>query len=278
MTGLKRLKQTIKQGSYDLVIDAHNSLRTFYLKLFLKARRVTFKKYSLRKFLLVRFKINLMKDLPPIAKRYIDILNPLLNNPVEFSNLLPEIHTDNTSKLKVEKILQGLKIPTGSKLICICPASIHFTKTYPAEQYAELIQKFDSENFAFLLTGKGNDRKIIEEIISVTGKNVYDLCDKLNIHELTEIMKLSDLVICGDTGPMHIAEGLNKPLIMLAGSSVKEFGFYPQNINAVVLENNNLTCRPCSHIGRNNCPKVHFKCMREIKPKDLYELAVKLIT
>jgi heptosyltransferase-2 len=154
---------------------------------------------------------------------------------------------------------------------------MHFTKTYPARQYAELIQKFDGENFSFLLTGRGNDKRIIEEILSVTGKNVYDLCDKLNIHELKEIMKLSDLVICGDTGPMHIAEGLNKPLMMLAGSSVKEFGFYPQNKKTVVLENNNLTCRPCSHIGRNNCPKVHFKCMIGITPDEVFNTAKKLL-
>jgi len=68
---------------------------------------------------------------------------------------------------------------------------------------------------------------------------------------------------------MHIAEAFNIPVVMMAGSSVKEFGFYPQNEKAVVLENNSLTCRPCSHYGKPTCPKGHFKCMREISPEEV---------
>lgn len=273
--GLKQLKTQLKQSSYDLVIDAHNNLRTFYLKLFLTAQKLTFKKYSVRKFLFVRFKLNLMKKLPTIAQRYINILSPLLSRHEENFDLLPEICADDTSKQKAGNILGALNIPAGRKLICICPASMHFTKTYPVENYIELIEKFDRDKFAFILAGKGNDKKSIEKIVSSFKDNVYDLCDKLNIPELTVVMKRCDLVICGDTGPMHIAEGLDKPLIVLAGSSVKEFGFYPQGINSVVLENNNLNCRPCSHIGRDYCPKGHFKCMNEISPGEVYLTAMK---
>lgn len=276
--GLKQLKKQIRKSSYDLIIDVHNSLRTFYSKLFLKARKLTFRKYSFRKFLLVRFRINLMKELPPIAQRYIDILNPLLSKPLNINNLIPDIYTDITCKQEAESLIKGLNIPPGRKLICICPASMHFTKTYPVENHIELIKKFDQDKFAFILAGKGNDKRIIEEIKSSSNENVYNLCDKLNIMELSEMMKKCDLVIGGDTGPMHIAEALKKPLIILAGSSVKEFGFYPQNENAFVLENNNLRCRPCSHYGKPKCPKGHFKCMKEIRPEDVYELAVKLIT
>jgi ADP-heptose:LPS heptosyltransferase len=83
-------------------------------------------------------------------------------------------------------------------------------------------------------------------------------------------MKISRLVISGDTGPMHIAEALNAPLIVIMGSSVREFGFYPSSEKSVVIENAGLSCRPCSHIGKEKCPKGHFKCMLEIKPEAVY--------
>ena len=87
--------------------------------------------------------------------------------------------------------------------------------------------------------------------------------------EVYELMKRCSFVICGDTGPMHAAEAAGIPIVMLSGSSVREFGFYPQSKNAIILENNELNCRPCSHIGRSSCPKGHFKCMREINPIEI---------
>lgn len=264
-SSLKSLKDNIKKNKYDLIIDAHNKLNTFYLRLFLSGEKLKLKKYSIRKFLLVNFKINLMKNLPPIANRYINIIK-------EDSALrVPEIETDFEASKKISGFLNSLNIQNNKNLICIVPSSKHYTKTYPPEMYAELINQPGNKQNIFLLTGKGNDKFSIETIIAKTGNNVYNLCDKFNIPEITELMKRCSLVITGDTGPMHIAEAAGTPIIMLAGSSVKEFGFYPQSSNAVVLENDSLSCRPCSHIGRDNCPKGHFLCMRAITPGTIKE-------
>jgi ADP-heptose:LPS heptosyltransferase len=261
-----------------LVFDLHNNLRTFYLKLFLrfKTNLFVFKKYSFRKFLLVKFKINLMKDLPPIAERYISTLSDLKEINLIQNDLQPEIFTNPEAEKKTGEILNELKIPNGKKLVCLVPGTKHFTKTYPAECYIELINKLGND-YSFLLTGKGNDKNIIDKIKSGTGKNVYDLCDKLSLLELAAIMKKCALVISGDTGPMHIAEAAGVPLIMIAGSSVREFGFYPQSENSSVIENKGLSCRPCSHIGRESCPKEHFKCMKEIKPFQVLSLSQNIL-
>jgi len=270
--GLKNLKKLIKNNSYDLIVDAHNNLRTFYLLLFSGTKILKFKKYSLRKFLLVNFKINLMKKLPPISERYIQTLNKMRDKRADKYNIIPEIYTDENSRQKADSMFKELNIPADSKLICIIPGTKHFTKTYPAEYFAELINQFDT-SYRFLLVGKGNDKINIDIIKSKTSNKVFDLYDKLSVLELAEVMKRCSLVISGDTGPMHIAESLNIPLIMIAGSSVKEFGFYPQSKNSVVIENEGLRCRPCSHIGRSECPLKHFKCMREIFPSSIFAKA-----
>lgn len=271
--GLKELKKRITSGNYDLIIDAHNNLRTFYLKLFQKAKKLTFKKYSFRKFLLVKFKINLMKQLPPIAKRYCDIIRPLTDKIDDFN---PSIFIDPAAS--GSSVIEHLKNSTAGKiLIGIVPSSNHFTKTYPAEKYIELINSFDKNKYSFYLFGKGSDKQNIDIITKGTGDNVIDLCDMLDIHDLAETMEKCALIISGDTGPMHIAESLNIPLVMLAGSSVKEFGFYPQNSNALVMERDGLSCRPCSHIGKSYCPKDHFKCMNDLTPATVSAKMIKLL-
>ena len=267
--GLKDLKKSVLNEKYDLILDAHNNLRTFYLTLFNGSLKKVFRKYSFRKFLLVKFKLNFMRNLPTISARYCGMIEG--ENP----ELLPEVFTEENTASKIEKLLNEIN-SKKKKLICISPSSNHFTKTYPSECYADVINKL-GEDFLFILTGKGKDLKNINSIISQTGTNVHNFCDKLSLTELAEMIKRCDLFISGDTGPMHIAEALSKKLIMIAGSSVREFGFYPQNSQSVILENNSLKCRPCSHIGRSECPLRHFKCMKEIKAEEVYSSALKLL-
>jgi heptosyltransferase-2 len=71
-------------------------------------------------------------------------------------------------------------------------------------------------------------------------------------------------MISNDSGLMHLGAALNIPLVAIFGSTVEELGFFPNSPKAVVVENHGLYCRPCSHIGRSDCPEKHFRCMREI--------------
>ena len=82
---------------------------------------------------------------------------------------------------------------------------------------------------------------------------------------------------CNDSGLMHTACALKIPVLTFFGSSVKEFGFTPYKNNNLILENNSLTCRPCSHIGRERCPKGHFRCMLEISPEKAFEELITLL-
>jgi lipopolysaccharide heptosyltransferase II len=273
--GLKEFRKKLIAGGYDLVFDLHNNLRTFYLKLALErlARFISLKKYSFRKLMLVKLKINLMKNLPPIYRRYMNTLRKIASIQEDTNKFFrsDSISIDKQAESTVQDILEKNHITSNKRLILILPGSKHFTKTYPAEYYVKLINKLDVNNYNVILAGSKEDSDTIDSIKSFTKNNVFDLCGKLNLLELAGVMKKCQIVIGGDTGPIHIAEALNIPLIMIAGSSVKEFGFYPQSEKAIVLENNNLSCRPCSHIGRDKCPKGHFKCMKEITDGMVWE-------
>jgi ADP-heptose:LPS heptosyltransferase len=72
------------------------------------------------------------------------------------------------------------------------------------------------------------------------------------------------LLITNDSSLLHIAAAVNTPVTAIFGSSVQEFGFTPFRVPAKVVESADVSCRPCSHIGRNHCPKKHFDCMQKI--------------
>jgi heptosyltransferase-2 len=270
-SSLKKLIKQIKQTKYDLIIDAQNNLKSFYIRLLIQGNKLVFNKHSFKKLLLVKFKINLLRNSKPIINRYKSILKDYaLRNEIDATEL-PSVFLNKESEQKIENFLNEISIPKDSKKICIPIVSGHFTKTYPKEYYAELINKF-SANTVFFLIGIERDKNTADYIIENVNKgNAYNLCGSLASEDLVSLLNRCDIIIGGDTGPIHIAESLNKPLIMLAGSSVKEFGFYPQNNKAIVIENNNIKCRPCSHIGKSKCPKGHFKCMKDLYPETVWE-------
>jgi heptosyltransferase-2 len=79
------------------------------------------------------------------------------------------------------------------------------------------------------------------------------------------VLKRSAGLITGDTGVMHMATGLGTPVVAMFGPTVRQFGFFPYNAHASVVERN-LGCRPCTSHGGPECPLEHHLCMREILP------------
>ncbi|UCE05580.1 MAG: glycosyltransferase family 9 protein, partial [bacterium] len=87
----------------------------------------------------------------------------------------------------------------------------------------------------------------------------------LSLLESATLMNHCDLVLTNDSGLMHLATALKKKVVAIFGSTTEELGFFPYTTEHIVIQNNNLNCRPCSHVGRKKCPKGHFKCMKEIE-------------
>ncbi|MGE4318377.1 MAG: glycosyltransferase family 9 protein [Deferribacterales bacterium] len=140
--------------------------------------------------------------------------------------------------------------------ILIHPFASKTTKTYPfIKELAELlVQKGYTPVFAG--DGKAPD---------VTG--AIDKTGKTSIRELFDTIASCEAVITTDSGPMHIAVALNRPTVAIFGSTTKHFGFYPEFSGVKVVENNDLTCRPCHVHGLDACPEGHFRCMKSITPE-----------
>jgi heptosyltransferase-2 len=249
------LKTVISQNKYDFVIDLQNNFRSRSLISGLSCPKVRFKKLTLQKFLLVKLKINLLRNAPPIPERYAESVHGL-----DLDNGGLDLFTNKQPSAS----LNGL-----TNLIGFCPGSRHYTKMWPKEYYIELGEKLIAKGFNIVLFGGKDDRQICQEISSDLSKCI-DLCNDNDILQTAADIKMCSAIVCNDSGLMHAACAVQVPVAVIFGSTVKEFGFAPYKCKNLILENKSLTCRPCSHIGRGSCPKHHFKCMKELTPQLVY--------
>ena len=162
---------------------------------------------------MVNFKINLLKDEPPISERYKRTISKYSQDNEAANSNTPLLYTDPVSERSIDAMINSLGLEKDTSLVCIPAVSAHYTKTYPPEYFAQIINNFPESNAAFFLTGSGNDSVNIQQIKGLTkNQKVYDLCDRLEIEDLISLIKRCSLIICGDTGPMHIAEAFNIPM------------------------------------------------------------------
>jgi len=255
--GSDNLVSKLRDESYDLVLDLQNNLRSYKLTRLLKTRVLKFRKKHLDKFLLVNFKINRLKDAAPIAVRYAESIPGFT---LDEKGL--EIFTNSNQSAREKSI---------SKAIGFCPGSRHFTKMYPEEYFIRLGNLLTSKGYQVILFGGRSDFAVCNRISSSLPGSI-NLCNDNQMLVTACDMQNCLCVVCNDSGLMHLACAVNVPVVTIFGSSVKEFGFFPyRSGKSLILENNFLSCRPCSHIGREECPEKHFKCMREIVPEAVSE-------
>jgi heptosyltransferase-2 len=253
----KELRDYIVKGNYDVIIDLHKNTLSYYCTLFTGTKILRIKKNNLKKLLLVKFKINLLKELIPVFLKYI-------NSCKQYLQL-------NDNSFRTSKLHFLNDRPVKDKYFIIAPCSRHFTKTYPYERFEQIIKSLPDYKIVLVSDNVDSEINLCRQLAEISN-NIINYSGKLNYEVLSNVIYHSELIICNDSGVLHLAEALGKKVICIFGSTVKEFGFYPQLKSSVVFENNSLKCRPCSHIGRNNCPKKHFKCMLDISNSKLISL------
>jgi ADP-heptose:LPS heptosyltransferase len=238
----------LREIGFDVVIDLHRNLRTKILKAILATRNFSFDKLNFEKWLMVNFKLNLLPKLH-IVERYMETVAELdvTNDEEGLDYFLP-------STVSVKNI--------PDHFIAFAIGANHFTKKLPNEKIISICKLI---NKPIVLLGGKEDEQNGDEIAINSGVHVKNFCGKLSLNESAFLIKNSDKVITHDTGLMHIAAAFKKEIISVWGNTIPEFGMTPyygkhQIIN-YTSQISNLSCRPCSKIGFDKCPKGHFDCM-----------------
>lgn len=253
-------RHQIHSNNYDAIFDLHHNFRTLLMTRFIGRRNSgKYNKRYFKRFMLVNFGTNLYKKAIPIADRYLEVGSRYnLENDGEGLDLYFTIDNPLKETFKVESEVN----------LVIAPGAGYQTKRWPSEYFAKLAKLLIKELSAnIILVGSKYDIPISKEIKSQIGEPVTDATGELTLLETAALIKDSNGVISNDSGLMHIAVSQNKPVLSFFGSTTEDLGFFPYSDRYKVLEVSDLNCRPCSHVGRNKCPKKHFKCMRDITPE-----------
>lgn len=154
----------------------------------------------------------------------------------------------------------------GRPYICIAPASVWFTKQFPAHKWIELLQRLDP-NITVYLLGAPGDREICEQVRqgAQNGQTAVNLAGQLSLLDSAALMAGSRMNYVNDSAPMHLASAVNAPTAAVFCSTVPQFGFGPLSDDSVIVETHiPLDCRPCGLHGYAACPLGHFRCAETI--------------
>lgn len=170
-------------------------------------------------------------------------------------------------KLQVQKIEPPHKLNSDSKVLALCPgAEFGPAKRWPATYFAEVANHKLAANWQVWIFGGNNDQTIAAEIQRLTNNACVDLTGKTDLQQAIDLLALATVVVSNDTGLMHIAASLNRPLVVIYGSSSPQFT--PPLSNQVKILSLNLACSPCF---KRTCPVKHYKCLQDLQPHMVLE-------
>ncbi len=160
----------------------------------------------------------------------------------------------------------------SSMTIALCPGAEYGpAKRWPAENFLAAAKYFAEKHRAkIVLLGAAGDAAIAEEI----AKQLPEAENRVGKTSLTEFMTAlasAQLVICNDSGAMHVASALNVPTVTIFGST-EPLLTGPTGTRTKVLRHH-VPCSPCF---LRECP-IDFGCMKGIKPEMVIEAAEVLL-
>ena len=192
---------------------------------------------------------------------YFDLLNAL-NIPVRDPSLYLNVSKEAESEIR--GILSKNGISEAEEFIIVHPGCGKggFQRQWPEEKYAQLINYIhDARAHRVVITGSGADKDYVDKIVRNGARNIINLSGKTTLRQLIALVNRSKLVVCGNTGVMHLASALNKKIVALNGpTDVVRWG--PLGKNSIAIRSK-MDCSPCLYLGFEYKCSVR-KCMEMI--------------
>lgn len=275
LQALLELRRLIHAGKYDWFIDLHHNLRTRFLRTSLHFKSVsTYRKDSLKRMLLVKWRINLLKNGRPVFLKYFDAI---ARHSIQYDGLGTEVFLTETIIYKVKERLRNDSVSLNQPIILLCPGASFRNKQWLPERFQQLgEQLLLSSTFQVIFLGGPSDRNLCQEIVSKMQGKALNYAGEFTLLESAALASLAAAVVSNDSGMMHLAQSQGSPVIAIFGPTSKELGFYPIPGKSKVIEKD-ISCRPCTTKGLDYCPKKHFNCMKQIEAAEVYQAIQQLL-
>ncbi len=270
---LYRVRKQVKQNNYNHIFDIQRNIRSRFVSIGSGAHISGFSKKLLARELLIRFDKNIYKEIKPVYLRYFEAVEFL---GVKYDGKGTEVFPSASEVLKVTEILEQNKIMSAVPVLVIAPGAQWENKRWTTEGFAAAADLFCAKTGAkVVLIGGPGDSTICEKVQSIMKTPSLNLAGKLSLMGSASLLGKAAMVFTNDTGMLHMAQAVKAPVVAVYGPTTRELGFFPLPENSRVAETE-ISCRPCTQKGLNYCPEKHFRCMNDIKPETVANLASEL--
>ena len=262
LAGRYRLGHSLRKQRYDQVIVLPNSFKSALTTLFVRSPLRTGWRGELRGMLLNDVR-RLDKDaLPLMVQRFVALAFPSgapLPDPLPWPRLV-------TDPKAVDVALQELQLTLERPLLVICPgAEFGDSKQWPAQHYAALSAQRVAAGWQVWILGSAKDSQVAAKfqagIPEPQREHVIDLTGRTSLAQAIDLLSLAEAVVSNDSGLMHVAAALQRPIVALYGSTSADFT--PPLADNVQLLATDIGCRPCFE---RTCPLGHKRCLVDLTP------------
>ena len=164
----------------------------------------------------------------------------------------------------------GLHVDGG--IAILCPgAEFGPAKRWPPGHFADLARKFLADGLQVWLLGSPTDKPAADAVLAAAGEAggaIRDLSGRTDLGTAIDLLSLASIVVSNDSGLMHAAAAVGAPLVALFGSSSP--AYTPPMSAMAKIARIDIACSPCF---KRECPLGHFRCMRDLEPRAVYDLA-----
>ena len=159
------------------------------------------------------------------------------------------------------------------RLVVLAPGSIWETKKWTKEGFIETGRAL-SAGAVVVVIGSREENVLCAEI-SRAIPNATSLAGRTSLWESAQLLACADLLVCNDSGAMHLGAAAGTPIVSVFGPTVLEFGYRPWASRAEVVQTE-LPCRPCGRHGSHACPIGTHDCMKKISTAQVLAAASRL--
>jgi lipopolysaccharide heptosyltransferase II len=253
-----RLGRGLRAHGYDEAIVLPNTFKAallpFFAEIPLRVGYVGETRYGL---ITLAHKLD-EKRLPLMAERYAQLAERPGEPP---ARPLPEARLD-VDQANLIIALGRLGLSRSKPVAALCPGAEYGpSKRWPPRHFALLAKKLAAHGRAVWLFGSPNDRGIGEEIAKLSEGAAVNLCGRTDLASAIDLLSIAEIVVTNDSGLMHLAAAVGRPVVALYGSSSPEHT--PPLTGRARLVRTGIECSPCF---ARDCPLGHHKCMTELEP------------
>jgi len=194
---------------------------------------------------------------------YLDLLQQYgLSTPFENVALTAPVE----AKVNANELLNTHGLDSN-KVVCIAPgAQFGGAKRYPAESYAVVLKTLSEQGWHIVVLGTDAEREIAAECLKhVQGKH-WNAAGETSLTQALSLVSLAQLMLCNDSGLMHVAAGLGIPTVTMFGATNPD-RTSPSGKKVNVLYHP-AQCSPCL---QRECDVQGHPCMMNILPEYVIE-------